>query len=116
VRGRLVVAAAALALVVPGAAEAAPRLVGTVGPGSTITLKNSAGLRVKALKAGTYVIVVRDRSAIHNFHLFGWRVNRRTGIAAKGTTTWRVRFTKGKTYTYRCDPHKSSMVGRFKAV
>ena len=59
----LAVAATALALVASiGAAPAAVKLSGSVGPGETIVLKKGAA-RVKTLKAGRYTIVVRDRSS-----------------------------------------------------
>jgi len=89
-------------------------LAGSVGPGSTITLKRS-GKVVKTLKAGTYKITVRDRSSIHNFHLFGpGHVNKKTKVGFKGTVVWTVKFKKGS-YTYRCDIHfKSGMIRHFK--
>ena len=55
------------------------RLVATVGPSNTITLTRN-GARVRALTAGAYVIVVRDRSKRHNFHLTGPGVNRKTVV------------------------------------
>ena len=56
---------------------AAPKLVGVVGPGFTITLK-SGGKVVKTLKAGTYTIAVQDKASIHDFHLQGPGVNKTT--------------------------------------
>jgi hypothetical protein len=38
---------------------------------------------------------VRDRSKRHNFRLAGRGVNRSTGAAFTGSTTWRVRLVKG---------------------
>jgi hypothetical protein len=67
----------------------------TVGPTALITLRNAAGKRVGGLKAGLYDIVVRDRSRVHNAHLVGTRVNRKTGLAALTTVTWRVRLRAG---------------------
>ncbi|MBD0330707.1 MAG: hypothetical protein ICV64_11475 [Thermoleophilia bacterium] len=90
-------------------------LVATVGPGATVSLRTRAGRRVRTLRAGRYTIAVRDRSEIHNFHLRGPGVNKQTGVAFTGTATWRVRFRKGKTYRYVCDPHASSMRGTFRA-
>ena len=37
------------------------------------------------LTAGNYTIVVRDRSKLHNAHLVGKGVNRKSGLAATGT-------------------------------
>jgi hypothetical protein len=57
----------------------------------------------KAAKAGRYRVLVRDASKRHNFHLVGRGVNRRTGIAFTGTTTWTLRLARG-TYRYGSDP------------
>jgi plastocyanin len=112
----LAVAAAAIGLVGATATQAAvPKLVGTVGPGFTITLKKG-GVNVRTLKAGTYSIAVSDLSNAHNFHLFGPGVNKTTTVAGKGRTTWTVKFQKGKTYRFICDPHASTMSGSFKVV
>ena len=73
----------------------APRLVATVGPAGTIELQSASGAALKTLKAGTYSIAVRDRSTLHNFHLVGKGVNRKTGIAAVTTTAWKVTLAAG---------------------
>ena len=39
---------------------------------------------MKSLKAGRYRIVVRDRSHLHNFHLTGPGVNKKTTVAFHG--------------------------------
>jgi hypothetical protein len=57
----------------------------------------------RAAKPGRYRLVVRDRSKRHNFHLAGPGVNRRTGIAFTGTTSWTLRLGRG-TYRYGSDP------------
>jgi plastocyanin len=103
----------ALALIVaaPGVA-AVPTLKGTVGPGFTITLKKGTS-KVTKLKAGKYKIVIKDLSGIHNFHLTGPGVNKKTSVGAKTTVTWTVTLKKG-TYKYICDPHVTSMKGSFK--
>jgi plastocyanin len=90
------------------------QLVATVGPGFTMSLTLN-GKRVKSLKAGTYTIVVRDLSAVHNFHLTGPGLNKRTSVAGRPTTTWRVRLRKG-TYRYVCDPHAAVMKGSFRVT
>ena len=72
-----------------------PRLFATVGPKSTISLRNAAGTALKTLKAGTYSVVVRDRSKAHNFHLVGKGVNRKTVVATTATVTWRLRLQAG---------------------
>lgn len=94
---------------------AAPKLVGVVGPGFTITLK-SGGKLVKTLKAGTYTIAVQDKASIHDFHLKGPGVNKSTTVPFVGSQTWTVTLKAG-TYTYQCDPHASAgMKGTFKVT
>ena len=102
-------AAVLVAAVGAGSALAAGTLKGTDGPGFTITFS------AKTVKAGTYKIVISDKSSIHNFHLTGPGVNKKTSVGATGTTTWTVTLKKG-TYKYVCDPHASSMNGSFKVA
>ncbi len=88
---------------------AAKRLVATVGSGFTISL-TSGGRKATSLKAGTYLVTVRDRSAMHNFHLSGPGVNKKTSLGFRGTVTWRLKLRKG-TYRFVCDPHAGGMKG-----
>ncbi len=110
----LIAAAAIAALAVSGSAmgqSAATILKGTVGPGFTITLKDSKGKTVKALKAGSYTIVVSDKSPIHDFVIEGPGVDKEiTKVPFTGTKTATVKLKKGK-YKYYCTPHESSMFG-----
>jgi hypothetical protein len=106
---------AAVTVPVPTAAQSEAPLFANVGPRNTIILMTATNARVKLVKAGRYQIVVTDRSRMHNFHLGGPGLNRRTGVAFVGTQTWRVRLTKG-VYRYVCDRHVSSMRGAFKAT
>jgi len=82
----------------------------TVGtPATTQTLAASVSAAGKlavsrSAKAGKAVITVRDLSAKDNFHLSGPGVNKKTGIAFKGTVKWTVTLQSGK-YTYRSDAH-----------
>jgi plastocyanin len=112
-RSTLAVACSAAAIAVAafaGTAAAAPaKLTATDGPGFTITLSK------KTVKAGTYVITVRDRSNIHNFHLIGRGVNKKTSVAAVKTYTWTVKLKRG-TYKFICDPHASIMKGTLKVT
>lgn len=111
--GLVPVAASAAALSLAATAQAAPiKLVGTVGPGFTITLRNTAGKPVVRLKPGRYTILVRDESPIHNFHLFGPGVNRATSVVKTGRTVWRVVLRRGS-YHFQCDPHRAFMRGEF---
>jgi plastocyanin len=108
----LVTAATLLVAGVGAPSAAAPKTVtGTDGPGFTITLRQAAKT-VKVLPPATYIFVIHDNSNIHNFHLIGPGVNRKTGVAAKGTFTWRLTLRRG-TYRFVCDPHATIMKGKF---
>lgn len=73
---------------------------------SAITLKTSAGARVKSLAQNTYKIAVTDSSKTQNFHLTGPGVNRKTSVPGKSKRTWTVKLKPGK-YTYRSDKKRS---------
>jgi len=112
-----VVSFAALSLFLAGNAAAAPKtVVGTVGPGFTITLKLN-GTKVTKLKAGVqYRFVISDRSSIHDFHLEGPGVDKvATSVDFTGTKSFVLKLKKG-TYTFECDPHASFMHGSFKVA
>ena len=79
-------------------------LTGTVGPGYTITMNK------KTVKAGTYVITISDHASIHDFHLTGAGVDKKTSVPGTGTTKWTVKLKKG-TYHFVCDPHRTIMHG-----
>jgi plastocyanin len=107
--------AAALIVVVAPAFASTARLTGEVGPGFSIEVKK-ANKDLKTIKAGTYKIKVEDKSSIHNFHLMGPGLNKKTGVGFKGETTWTIKLKPGK-YTYQCDPHAASgMTGSFKVT
>jgi plastocyanin len=107
----IVAAVAAVTLV--SAQAATPVLKGEVGPGFKIEVEK-AGKDVKTLKAGRYTIKVEDKASIHNFHLFGPGVNKKTAVAFVGKKTWTLTLKPGK-YTYQCDPHHlSGMRGTFR--
>ncbi len=99
----------------PATVVAGKRLIATVGPGFSITLKTPAGAAVPTLRAGTYTVVVRDRSDEHNFHLSGRGVNKATSVDAVATQTWSVKLSAG-TYRFVCDPHASSMRGSLRVT
>ena len=107
------VAATALATAGGGSADAAKTVNGTVGPGFTIGLAIQ-GKKVTKLKAGTpYRVVIRDRAAIHDFHLTGPGLNRvLTSVPFTGTKSFVLRLRKGS-YRFVCDPHSGIMHGRF---
>jgi len=101
---------AAVTIVAGASATASTgKLVGTDGPGFTITLSS------KSVKAGSYTITVKDKSNIHNFHLIGPGVNKKTSVGGVGTSTWKVTLKKG-TYRFVCDPHATIMKGTLKVT
>jgi plastocyanin len=109
------VVAFAVAIVPAAASAKSAGLVGEVGPGFSIEVKQN-GKDVKSLRAGTYTIKIEDKSSSHDFHLIGKGVNKATTVAFVGDKTWKVTLKKG-TYTYQCDPHASAgMKGSFKVT
>jgi hypothetical protein len=102
------VAIVAAALAVDGLASASgpTKLLGTVGPGFTISLKSRAGKRLTTLKRGKYSLVVMDRASIHNFTVKGPGIANRmiTGTAFVGTKTAVLTLKPGK-YTLYCTVH-----------
>jgi plastocyanin len=81
------------------------KLVAQVGPRRTITVKTTAGARVKRLTAGTYKLTVKDLTKVDNFHLLATGVNRKTGVKFRGSTIWTIRFRAG-VVKYRSDAHR----------
>jgi plastocyanin len=72
---------------------------------ASIGPKLKIALQPKTATAGRARITVTDRSRTDNFHLVGPGVNRKTGVAFRGRTTWGVTLQAGR-YTYRSDKHK----------
>ena len=116
-RIRLTLAAAlvvSLAAVASASAMTPTKLSALVGPGFNISLKKGS-TKVTKLKPGKYLIVVADKSKLHNFHLSGPGVNKKTTVAFTGTVKWTVTLKKG-TYKFICDPHVLVMKGSFKVT
>jgi plastocyanin len=112
----LVAAVAAALIAVPAYGKSsAAKLSGEVGPGFSIDVEK-AGKDLKTIKAGTYRIKVEDKSSIHNFHLMGPGLNKKTSVSFQGETTWTIKLKPGK-YSYQCDPHAAAgMKGSFKVT
>jgi len=108
----LIAVVAALAFA-SSASASTPTLTGTVGPGFTITLKQS-GKVVKTLKAGTYKLVIHDEAPIHAFSLDGPNGFAKdfTTVPFTGTKTFTLKLKAGK-YKYYCPPHEPTMFGHF---
>ena len=91
-------------------------LIGTVGPGFTITLTTADGAAVTSLPAGSYTVEVDDKSSAHNFHLTGpGDVDATTSVSAVEQVSWPLELVAG-TYDYVCDPHASTMNGSFEVT
>lgn len=108
---------AATPLLFLGTASAAPvKVVGTVGPGHTITLK-LGGKKVTKLKAGVaYRFAVSDRSEDHDFRLVGPGVNRViTGEEFMGSKSVQLKLKTGA-YRFFCAPHADDMRGGFRVA
>jgi len=118
----------ALLLLAPGLAAAVflvpaqastPKLVGTVGPGFTITLKKGTA-KVKTLKAGKYIFVITDKASIHNFTIErekgGPKIEKTlTGTSFQGKKTVTVTLKKGS-WKFYCSVHEPQMFGFFKVT
>ena len=114
-RGLMLLAAAAAVMLVPAATPATlPQLIGTVGPGFSITITHPDGSPVTQLDPGTYEIVVHDLAIEHNFHLSGPGVNQATVVETEGDFNWTVTFVEGR-YSVVCDPHSRQMHREFVA-
>src|SRR6478672_4046186 len=111
----------ALAVFVAGAQNAVgqnepPTLIGTVGPGPQITLTTADGKPVTTLIEGTYTFKISDKSANHNFHLFGPDLNQTTTVVEVTDTAWTLTLKPGG-YAFVCDPHQAvGMRGTFSVV
>jgi hypothetical protein len=114
-------AAALAVLAVPAGAARSddnPVLDAIVGTndGFDITLDDASGRKISFIPAGTYTIVVHDRSAIHNFHLASNEdptVDFRTDVPFVGDMTFVATFKAGIRYAYACEPHWQVMNGSF---
>ena len=102
-------AVVALIAAAPAGAMSSGSLTGTVGPGFTISMNK------KTVKAGTYAITIHDLASIHDFHLTGSGVDKKTSVTGTGTTKWTVKLKKG-TYHFVCDPHRTIMHGVLKVT
>jgi plastocyanin len=114
---RLLVVMAAVTVATAALASASlattPKLIGTVGPGDTITL-TQGGKKVTKLKAGMYTFVINDKSSMHSYGLDGPKGFAKdfTSVPFKGIKTFTLKLKAGK-YKYYCSAHESTMFGNF---
>ena len=111
----VVLAAAAIAGGAFARHAATPTLVGTDGPGYTITLTMN-GKAVKTIKAGTYKVVIHDKASAHGFSLDGPHGFAKdiSPVPFTGTKTVTLKLKAGS-YKFYCPAHEPTMFGRFKA-
>ncbi len=96
-------------------AATVPKLVGTVGPGFTISLKYN-GKAVKTLKHGKFLFVIQDKASIHTFSLKGPGLSKTlTSASFVGTKKVTLTLKKGS-YTFYCAVHPTTMFGKFKVT
>lgn len=76
--------------------------------GATVDFRTAYGQPVTALTAGIYPITVRDASGSANFHLVGPRVDKKTGMRAKGSAAWSVTLSPG-VYRFGSDSAPSEL-------
>ena len=115
-------AAAAVAVAIVASAEArssSTRLIGTVGPGYTISLKKGTA-KVKTLKAGKYTFVITDKASVHDFTIErekgGPKIEKTlTGTSFQGKKTVTVTLKKGS-WKFYCSIHEPQMFGFFKVT
>jgi hypothetical protein len=112
-RFRALLVAVPVALLAAPAAQAYTTFYGTVGPGATIVLKRGNGTVVRNASRGNKTFVIRDRSSVHNFHLYGPGIGRRTGVTFVGRRTWSPLLLRVGRYTIVCDRHPLAMIRRF---
>jgi plastocyanin len=100
----------------PGAITAKTRVVLTAGPREAITFRTAGGKTVRRMKVGTYRMVVRDRSRLHNAHVIAPGFNKRTTVTFVGSPTWRVPLRRPGTLRFLCDVHPATMRGTARIV
>jgi plastocyanin len=115
-----VVAIAALAFLPASAAHGddPPVLTAIVGTNDAfvITLNDATGKKVSELVTGTYTVLVKDQSTIHNFRLASNEdpdVDFRTDLEFVGEKSFTVTFKASTVYAYACEPHWQTMSGNF---
>ena len=108
----LLVSAVAAAFLLPAQA-ATPKLKGEVGPGFTIEVKMGSK-DVKKLKAGKYTIKVEDKAAIHNFHLYGPGLNKKT--VPHGKVTFKVVNRGQLGHDFAIAGKKTKIIGKGKST
>lgn len=123
-KGVVIIAVVAAALAAAGAAfsggTSTPTLKGVVGPGYTVSL-TKGGKKVTSLKAGTYRVVLSDKSSFHNAVLEREKPSKPklekhlSGTAFTGSKTV-VMTLKPGSWRFYCSVHESQMHQDFKVT
>jgi NitT/TauT family transport system substrate-binding protein len=87
-------------------------LEASVGPAKTSIVVKQAGGKAKRVDPGKYLLIVKDKSKVLNFHLTGPGVNKATSVKKIGTTRWTITLNVG-TYTYKSDAGGKKTRGSF---
>ncbi|HEY3207791.1 MAG TPA: plastocyanin/azurin family copper-binding protein, partial [Gaiellaceae bacterium] len=120
-RVRLAVVVILAVALLPAAAargDDPPVLTAIVGTNDAfvITVNDATGAKVVQLTAGTYTVLVKDESKIHNFHLASNQdptVDFRTELEFVGEQSFTVTFKASTRYAYACEPYWQTMNGSF---
>ena len=115
----IVAAALLLAATASSKTQTIPTLVGTTGPGFTITL-TWKGKAVKSLHAGTYKFVIHDKAAIHSYTVGKEKGANKadyaiTSVPFIGTKSRTIKLTPG-TWKFYCVPHEAAGMGHLFTV
>ena len=123
-KGVVIIAVVAAALAAAGAAfsggTSTPTLKGVVGPGYSVSL-TKGGKKVTSLKAGTYRVVISDKSSFHNTVLEREKPStpklekKLTGTAFTGSKTV-VMTLKPGSWRFYCSVHEAQMHQDFKVT
>jgi hypothetical protein len=116
--GTIIICGLVLALPAGAGRADIPTLTGIVGTndGFNIALNDASGKKVSRLAPGTYTVIVKDRSTLHNFHLASNEdptVDFRTDLDFVGEESFTVTFRDDTRYAYACEPHWQTMNGEF---
>lgn len=98
----------------PAAQQEPASLIASVGQNDeyVIELTDDKGATINNLAAGTYDVLFKDQSDIHNFRFSGGDLDEATDVDEVAERTASITFEPG-TYTFLCDPHPQSMKGSF---
>jgi type IV pilus biogenesis protein CpaD/CtpE len=97
----------------PGPKQSPDSLVASVGQNDeyVISLTDDKGTKISNLAAGTYDVLFKDESTIHNLRFGGGNLDEATEVDEVVERTASMTFEPGD-YSFMCDPH-SSMQGSF---